>query len=106
MKQCPYCAEEIQDAAVKCRYCGELIKDLPKKESVPWYFKSGFVIFCCLSVGPFAMPLIWFHPRYSLIRKLVITCVMVALTYFLGVAVINTFKTLSAYYRLMTQTSF
>ena len=34
MKNCPYCAEPIQESAVKCRYCGSNLRSALARE---WY---------------------------------------------------------------------
>jgi len=62
MKKCPFCAEEIQEGAIKCKHCGEF---LSKKPAATWYQRPFSIIVAFLCVGPLALPLIWFHPKIS-----------------------------------------
>jgi len=66
-----------------------------------WYLRTSFIVIALLCVGPLALPLIWIRPRLSLAWKILLTLVILALSWVLVVATIKAFDVLKQYYHLI-----
>lgn len=68
-----------------------------------WYFKTYVLITAFLCVGPLALPLLWFNPRFNLRNKIIITVIVLTVSYYLTILTVKSLQSIAVYYQQLSK---
>ena len=71
-----------------------LVDDFNPASNLPWYFRTSVIVIAILSVGPLALPLVWWHPTLKPAWKAGITLATLVLTWLMYQSMIESLKML------------
>jgi len=74
---------------------------MDNKDNPKWYFKSWSLVISFLCVGPLMLPLVWTNPRFSKQTKIIISLIIISLTYFLTSLLLGSLKSIDSYYQML-----
>jgi len=103
MKKCPFCAESIQDDAIKCRFCKEFLnKESPAASGAGAGMKLSALIFAMVCLGPLAvllLPLVWSSKSFSPATKKTVTIGTIIFAVLLTVMLVWATGRITRYYQ-------
>jgi lipopolysaccharide export LptBFGC system permease protein LptF len=68
------------------------------KKEQRWYFRIDVLVIALLCLGPLALPLIWFNPRFSLKAKIFFSIIVLILSYYLFGLLQKSLGNIKSYY--------
>ena len=72
-------------------------------EKPKWYFNTWPLIISFFFIGPFMLPLVWTNPHFSINKKIVISVIVITLTYVMTSFLLNSLKSLLSSSNLLSE---
>ncbi len=72
-----------------------------KPQQIPWYFRTTWIVVAFLCIGPIALPMVWFNPRFGWKAKVIVTIIVIVATYYLSILAGNALKSIKEYYNIL-----